>query len=189
MRVICPCCGEKARIGKTNRITAKVADLYCSCCDPECGHTFVVNLCYSHTLSPSAKTTSELAVSLVRALSPEKQQQLCEQLSMLWMKSFKRSQVPVLLVIGYRCNMHPAPGRLMSSTVWAWPGLLRYRQRQHTLPKFLPLGINLTFNASTTWPWGRKRLSLSHICLPLFTKTNYLEMLPELSFIYYEKWS
>ncbi|WP_375750931.1 ogr/Delta-like zinc finger family protein [Vibrio sp. HN007] len=83
MRVICPDCGAKARIGKTNRITSKVSDLYCSCSDPECGHSFVVNLCYSHTLSPSAKTTSDLAVRLVSALSPEKQKQLHEQLSML----------------------------------------------------------------------------------------------------------
>ncbi|HCE1985928.1 TPA: ogr/Delta-like zinc finger family protein [Vibrio parahaemolyticus] len=83
MRVICPCCGANARIGKTNRITEKVADLYCSCSDPECGHTFVANLSYSHTLSPSAKTASDLAVSLVRALPIEKQAQLREQLSML----------------------------------------------------------------------------------------------------------
>ncbi|MEZ8881775.1 ogr/Delta-like zinc finger family protein, partial [Vibrio lentus] len=34
MRVVCPECGEKARIQKTNRISAGYSDLYCSCSDP-----------------------------------------------------------------------------------------------------------------------------------------------------------
>ncbi|WP_080368237.1 ogr/Delta-like zinc finger family protein, partial [Vibrio cholerae] len=67
MRVFCPECEGKARIQKTNRFTVGVADLYCACCDPECGHTFVMNLSYSHTLSPSAKTTSQLAFDLCKA--------------------------------------------------------------------------------------------------------------------------
>ncbi|EKO3919206.1 ogr/Delta-like zinc finger family protein [Vibrio metschnikovii] len=83
MRVICPECGEKARIHKSNRLTNSVADLYCACSDPECGHTFVMNLSYSHSLSPSAKTTSQLAFDLVKALPPEARQQLKHQLSML----------------------------------------------------------------------------------------------------------
>ncbi len=83
MRVICPACGKKALIRKTNRITREVADLYCSCSDPECGHTFVANLSFSHTLSPSAKTTSQLALELVKALPPEQRQVLREQLQML----------------------------------------------------------------------------------------------------------
>lgn len=83
MRVLCPECGEKSRIQKTNRITTSVSDLYCSCGDPECGHTFVMNLSYSHTLSPSAKTTSQMAISLVKALPPEQRQQLKHQLNML----------------------------------------------------------------------------------------------------------
>ncbi|QXO19225.1 ogr/Delta-like zinc finger family protein [Vibrio ostreae] len=83
MRVLCPECGEKARIQKSNRLTNSVADLYCACGDPECGHTFVMNLSYSHTLSPSAKTTSQIAFNLVKALPPEQRQQLKHQLSML----------------------------------------------------------------------------------------------------------
>lgn len=83
MRVICPECGEKARIHKSNRLTNSVADLYCACSDPACGHTFVMNLSYSHSLSPSAKTTSQLAFDLVKALPPEARQQLKHQLSML----------------------------------------------------------------------------------------------------------
>ncbi|MDC0611909.1 ogr/Delta-like zinc finger family protein [Vibrio sp.] len=83
MRVLCPECGCKARIQKSNRLTNSVTDLYCSCSDPECGHSFVMNLSYSHTLSPSAKTTSQLALSLVKALPPEQRQELRQQLSML----------------------------------------------------------------------------------------------------------
>lgn len=83
MRVICPECGEKARIHKSNRLTNSVADLYCACSDPECGHTFVMNLSYSHSLSPSAKTTSQLAFTLMKALPPEQRQELKQQLSIL----------------------------------------------------------------------------------------------------------
>jgi len=83
MRVICPECGEKSRIQKSNRISTSYSDLYCSCCDPECGHTFVMNLSYSHSLSPSAKTTSQIAFNLVKALAPEQQKELKQQLSML----------------------------------------------------------------------------------------------------------
>ncbi len=83
MRVICPECGEKARIQKTNRISAGYSDLYCSCSDAECGHSFVMNLTFSHTLSPSAKTTSQLAFEMVKALAPEQRQELKQQLSIL----------------------------------------------------------------------------------------------------------
>ncbi|ELB2878311.1 ogr/Delta-like zinc finger family protein [Vibrio parahaemolyticus] len=80
MRVICPECEEKARIQKSNRISASYSDLYCSCSDPECGHTFVMNLTFSHTLSPSSKTTSQMAFELVKALSSESRKELKNQL-------------------------------------------------------------------------------------------------------------
>lgn len=80
MRVIYQECGEKARIQKSNRISAGYSDLYCSCSDPECGHTFVMNLSFSHTLSPSAKTTSQLAFEMVKALAPDQRQELKQQL-------------------------------------------------------------------------------------------------------------
>jgi hypothetical protein len=83
MRVVCPECGEKARIQKSNRISASYSDLYCSCSDPECGHSFVMNLTFSHTLSPSAKTTSQLAFEMVKALAPDQRQELKQQLSIL----------------------------------------------------------------------------------------------------------
>jgi len=83
MRVICPECGEKARIQKSNRISTEYSDLYCSCSDPECGHSFVMNLTFSHTLSPSAKTTSQLAFEMIKALAPDQRKELKQQLSIL----------------------------------------------------------------------------------------------------------
>ncbi|WP_261934019.1 ogr/Delta-like zinc finger family protein [Vibrio aestuarianus] len=83
MRVLCPECGERSRIQKSNRMSTKYADLYCSCSDPECGHTFVMNLSYRDTLSPSAKTTSQLAFNMVKALAPEHREELKQQLSIL----------------------------------------------------------------------------------------------------------
>ncbi|WP_420271276.1 ogr/Delta-like zinc finger family protein, partial [Moritella viscosa] len=43
MRVLCSECGDKSRIQKTNRISIEYTDLYCSCSNPECGHSFVMN--------------------------------------------------------------------------------------------------------------------------------------------------
>lgn len=83
MRVFCPECGAKSRIQKSNRISSKYADLYCSCSDAECGHSFVMNLSFSHTLSPSAKTTSQLTFEMVKALKPEQVKELKNQLSIL----------------------------------------------------------------------------------------------------------
>ncbi len=55
LKIECPECGSKAVIRKTNRKHREIADIYCACADVECGHTFVMNLTFSHTLSPSAK--------------------------------------------------------------------------------------------------------------------------------------
>lgn len=82
MRIKCNQCGQNARISKTNWFSTDSADLYCSCSDPECGHSFVMSLGFSHTLSPSAKNTDELVVSLIKVLSPEKIKKLQNQLSM-----------------------------------------------------------------------------------------------------------
>jgi hypothetical protein len=39
-----------------------------------------MNLSFSHTLSPSAKTTSQLAFEMVKALAPDQRQELKQQL-------------------------------------------------------------------------------------------------------------
>lgn len=83
MRVMCLECGSKAIIGKTNRLSAAHADLYCSCTNPECGHTFVSNLSFSHTLSPSAKTSSTIITELAKAMEPVQRKQLQQELALL----------------------------------------------------------------------------------------------------------
>lgn len=83
MRVLCSECGSKAIIGKTNRLSLAHADLYCSCSNPECGHTFVANLSYSHTLSPSAKSSTQLVRQLIGSMSPSNRSQLQRELNLL----------------------------------------------------------------------------------------------------------
>lgn len=80
MRVICPECSQKGRITKTNKMSLQVSDLYCQCTDAECGHTWVSRLSYSHTLSPSARTSEQLVLHLARNLSPEGWQQVLHEL-------------------------------------------------------------------------------------------------------------
>ncbi len=79
----CRECGGKAVKQKTNWLSQDCADVYYACKDVECGHTFVVKSGYSHTLSPSAKTTSQLAFNMIKALAPEQRAELQQQLSML----------------------------------------------------------------------------------------------------------
>jgi hypothetical protein len=81
MRVLCTSCGKKAIIGKTDRLSLAHANLYCSCTDPECGHTFVANVSFSHTLSPSARNSSAIITALAKALSPEQRRALQQELA------------------------------------------------------------------------------------------------------------
>ncbi|MBE8597852.1 ogr/Delta-like zinc finger family protein [Xenorhabdus sp. BG5] len=74
LKIICPECGAKAVIRKTNRMHREIADVYCSCSDVECGHTFVMNLTFSHTISPSAKTGDILLRNVINNLSSQQRQ-------------------------------------------------------------------------------------------------------------------
>lgn len=74
LKIECPECGSKAVIRKTNRKHRELADIYCACADVECGHTFVMNLTFSHTLSPSAKTGDMLIQKIVSTMTPEQKQ-------------------------------------------------------------------------------------------------------------------
>ncbi|MDR7019586.1 ogr/Delta-like zinc finger family protein [Aeromonas salmonicida] len=71
MRVYCKVCGQRGRITKTNRLSDDVSDLYCQCTDAECGHSWVATLSFTHTLSPSAKSTDQLVLKLASMLTPE----------------------------------------------------------------------------------------------------------------------
>ena len=65
LKIQCTACGANAVIRKTNRKHREIADIYCACSDVECGHTFVMNLTFSHTLSPSAKTGDQLLQAVI----------------------------------------------------------------------------------------------------------------------------
>lgn len=80
LKVECPDCGAKAVIKKTNRKHREIADVYCACSDVECGHTFVLNLTFSHTISPSAKTGDKLLKSVVQGLNPKQRQYVLDLL-------------------------------------------------------------------------------------------------------------
>ncbi|MDK2956513.1 MAG: hypothetical protein PWQ57_2009 [Desulfovibrionales bacterium] len=54
IRVRCNKCGSVARVESSKEIGGGLKQLYCSCRNVECGHTFVMDLTFSHTLSPSA---------------------------------------------------------------------------------------------------------------------------------------
>lgn len=54
IRVRCNKCGNVARVESSKELGGELKQLYCSCRNPECGHTFVMDLAFSHTLSPSA---------------------------------------------------------------------------------------------------------------------------------------
>lgn len=74
MKIECPECGANAVIRKTHRKHRQISDVYCACSDVECGYTFVMNLTFSHTLSPSAKTGDKLLQTVINNLRPDQRQ-------------------------------------------------------------------------------------------------------------------
>ncbi|UJR55196.1 ogr/Delta-like zinc finger family protein [Dickeya zeae] len=81
MRVYCPECSSLAVVRKTNRKHPQIADIYCACSNMECGHTFVMNMTFSHTLSPSALTHGRLMKNMIDAIAPDKRQEMIDLLS------------------------------------------------------------------------------------------------------------
>jgi hypothetical protein len=79
MRVYCKC-GEKGRIASRDDLSPDFAKLYCQCTSVTCGHTWVANLTFSHTLSPSAQTFDRLLFERLRTLSRAQQRDLFDQL-------------------------------------------------------------------------------------------------------------
>jgi hypothetical protein len=75
MRIKCDRCGGKARIKTTREVTTSFRHLYCSCTNAECGHTFVMDLSFSHTLSPSALDLSEATRAALRVCATQAQAQ------------------------------------------------------------------------------------------------------------------
>jgi predicted RNA-binding Zn-ribbon protein involved in translation (DUF1610 family) len=80
-KIKCPECGQPAIIRKSDWKDKKLADLYCACTEVECGHTFVFNASFSHTLSPSGLTGNRLVKFLIDRLTTEERQFTLELLN------------------------------------------------------------------------------------------------------------
>lgn len=80
-KIKCPECGSPAIIRKSDWKDKKLADLYCACAELECGHTFVFNASFSHTLSPSGLSGNRLVKFLIEQLKPEERQMALELLN------------------------------------------------------------------------------------------------------------
>lgn len=81
-RVVCPICEANAIIRKSHRKSLLFADLYCACSDVECGHTFVLQLTFSHTLSPSAKDKKHLLEEALTGLDHSHRQMALNLINM-----------------------------------------------------------------------------------------------------------
>lgn len=60
-----------AVISKTNCKHKMLANVFCTCSNPECGHWFVANVTFSHTLCPSALTHGQMIQSLLKGITPD----------------------------------------------------------------------------------------------------------------------
>ncbi len=80
MRIHCTTCGHKGRISSREEVTLAYVKLYCQCLDAKCGHTWLANLTFGHTLRPSAQQLDTLIFDRLRDMSPDKQKELFEQL-------------------------------------------------------------------------------------------------------------
>lgn len=74
LKLSCPECHSSAIIKKTSWKHVHLADMYCACDNVECGHTWVSNVTFSHTLSPSGLTGSRLVSELLKRLKPDEKQ-------------------------------------------------------------------------------------------------------------------
>ncbi len=68
MRIRCNRCEKLAVIQSSSQELDLVKKLYCTCTNPQCGHTFVMDLVFSHTLSPSAMDLPDQLIAKIRTL-------------------------------------------------------------------------------------------------------------------------
>lgn len=80
MKMTCPVFLRDATIRKTNRKHSQLSDVYCQCTNLECGHTFVMNVSFSHTISPSALAGDGRGRELLNALGKDVRKQVLELL-------------------------------------------------------------------------------------------------------------
>lgn len=83
MRIKCPECGARAVIKSTNPIHPQLTEAYCACSDVNCGHTYVLQVSFKHTLSPSRKSLDDLLVGLINSLGNKQKTELMNKLQSL----------------------------------------------------------------------------------------------------------
>ena len=74
VRIRCDRCESLARIESSSEISPTYKKRYCMCRNPECGHTRVMDLSCSHTLSPSALDLPEKQRNQVQASGGRQEQ-------------------------------------------------------------------------------------------------------------------
>jgi len=80
MHVTCPHCLNKAHSTSRNDLNDEktIADLYCTCLNPDGSGSFVTQLAFQRWLNPPAQTTAQLALNLLINLPKEDRQALIE---------------------------------------------------------------------------------------------------------------
>lgn len=78
IKMVCPVCQTVAKIGKTNRKHPQLYDVYCYCSNINCGHSFVMNVTFSHSVSPSALNGQGRVKALIDALPAEEREKALE---------------------------------------------------------------------------------------------------------------
>lgn len=74
MQIDCPKCTGKAIIYSRKKLDIKVSTLYCACKNEDCAHTFAMDLCYSHSLSPSKLEQHNMISDLLRTMPASERQ-------------------------------------------------------------------------------------------------------------------
>ncbi|MCP3944915.1 MAG: ogr/Delta-like zinc finger family protein [Desulfobacteraceae bacterium] len=69
-------CQSPARINSTSEESKQYKKLYCCCKNHRCGHTFVMELSFSHTLSPSAIDFPKEFIDKISRMTQMQQQRL-----------------------------------------------------------------------------------------------------------------
>ncbi|WP_250466080.1 MULTISPECIES: ogr/Delta-like zinc finger family protein [unclassified Caballeronia] len=74
----CPHCRSRAVARSSHEISLTFREVTYQCTNPECGHTYVVNMEFARTLSPSATPNLDLKLPL----SPHVRERLAQQLDL-----------------------------------------------------------------------------------------------------------
>ena len=82
LKVTCTVCHAPATIKKSVPQHDELSVIYCACGNVECGHTFVLNLTFHHTLSPSALSVDGRIVNMLDNLSPQQKENALQQMQL-----------------------------------------------------------------------------------------------------------